>query len=289
MNRDHGKFIDETAVRRRFNRLAAGYDRHADIEREVAGRLLERLDPIRLQPQRIVDLGCGTGDGASGLRKRFPSAWLYGVDFAESMLRRGGGKMGLRRWLPLWPPSLSSSICADAVELPIAAQTIDLVWSNLLLPWCDAPQRVFSEAHRILRSGGLLTFSTLGPDSLKEIRQAFGDGRVRFHRLADMHDLGDMLIEAGYSDPVIDMQMIRVTYQDLGRVFEDLRRTGGNFMRDRPRGMMGRRTWNALRAGIEREAKEGGVTLELVFGHAWKRVSDASPRMGVPVRFFPRR
>lgn len=275
------------AVRRRFNRLASAYDRNSDIERDVAERLLVRLEPIRLQARRIVDLGCATGGNSKGLRAKFPGVWCCGVDFAEAMLRQKAENGAFHRWLPM--RKAGASVCANAGALPIASSSIDLVWSNLLLPWCDDPYAVFTEAYRVLREGGLLSFSTLGPDSLKELRGAFRDSGLRFQPLADMHDLGDMMIDAGYSDPVVDMEMVHVSYRDVDQLLSDLRSTGGNCLTVRPRGMLGRRKWEDVHGAFADAVGSSGVTLELIFGHAWKVGSDSTSSRAKPITFFPRR
>lgn len=218
--------------------------------------MLERLEYVRLVPRSVLD--AGSGPPRRELRRRYPHARVVAVDFSLPMLRRNA----LRRLLTgnLLP------VCADFERLPIAQAAVDLVWSNMALHWVGEPARAFREFHRVLAPGGLLTFSTLGPDSLKELRVAAGAQRV--HPFIDMHDLGDMLLAAGFADPVMDMEMLHVAYADADRLLRDLRASGQTSARaDRPRGLAGRRFAGALRRALGDKPQ---ATYEVVYGHAWK-------------------
>jgi malonyl-CoA O-methyltransferase len=276
VNRDAGSsraFVDTAAVRRQFSAISAGYGEAAHIEREIARRMFERLDYVTLVPERIVDLGCGSGAAGSALRARYPQAEVVGIDSAEGMLRAARrSRSVLARLLPFMKAGRIRHLCADAQALPLKAGSTQLVWSNLLLPWVDDPLAAFREAHRVLAPEGLLMFTSLGPDTLRELRGAFADGRARTQRFADMHDLGDMLIAAGFADPVMDMEVLTVTYPSLDALLTELRATGATCaMVDRPRGLAGRSLWNGMRARYPRSA-DGRVaaTLEVVYGHAWR-------------------
>jgi len=249
--------IDRRAARRRFERAAATYPESSRLEAEVAARMLERLDYIRLEPRRILDAGSGPPRGE--LRKRYPKATAIALDFSRAMLPRPR----FWRWLAA---GTQVAVCADVERLPLADAAVDLVWSNMALHWLSDPLPAFREFRRVLRPDGLLMFSTLGPDSLKELRAAAGEGRV--HRFIDMHDLGDMLLAAGLAAPVMDMELIAFEYPDADTLLGDLRGSGQTSARaDRPRGLAGRAFAERLRRALGEQPK---ATYEIVYGHAWQ-------------------
>lgn len=222
------------------------------MEAEVGARMLERLDYVKLAPRRILDAGSGLGREAKALARRYPKAELLALDFALPMLRRR-----------FWDKRIL--LCGDIVQLPLAYGSIDLLWSNMALHWAADPAAALREFERVLAPQGLLMFSTLGPDTLKELRAAAGAARV--HAFADMHDVGDMLVAAGFAAPVMDMEMIEVEYRQNKDLLTDLRASGQTSARtDRARGLAGRGFAARLRAGLEPRA-----TFEVVYGHAWKR------------------
>jgi malonyl-CoA O-methyltransferase len=267
---------DKRAARRSFGRAAHAYERHAVLQREVGSRLLHHLEPIRIEPRRVIDLGCGTGLAFGALRERFPGARLIGIDAALPMLRVA------RQRDPWWRRALGRSgpllACADAEHLPLAAGCAQLAFSNLMLQWCDAAT-VFAEAARVLETGGLLLFSTYGPDTLKELRAAFAaaDGAQHVNAFVDMHDLGDALVAAGFADPVMEMETITVEYSSVEALARDLKAGGGhNVLPGRPRALGGRARWRRMAQRYE-AARRGGAlpaTFEVVYGHAWR----AAPR-----------
>jgi malonyl-CoA O-methyltransferase len=267
---------DKRAVRRSFERAAATYDRHAVLQREVGARLAMHLDPIRLDARTVVDLGCGTGESFAELARRFPAARLVGLDIAPAMLARA------RARTPAWKRLLSARapalVCGDAEHLPLAGASAQLLYSNLALQW-TLPGRVFAEAARVLETGGLFMFSTFGPDTLKELRRAFAavDDHDHVNTFIDMHDLGDALVQAGFADPVMEMEALVLEYADVEAVARDLKAIGaGNALPGRPRGLAGKARWQAMAAEYERFRRDGALpaTYEVVYGHAWK----AAPR-----------
>lgn len=271
---------EKQAVRRAFERAAQHYDAAAVLQREVADRMAARLDYIKLQPQLVLDAGAGTGYCGPKLRQRYPQAQLIELDMAHSMLQVARGKTAWwRRKLPLLksfvPGGAPWQVCADIEALPLASATQDLVWSSLALQWCNTPDAAFAEFHRVLRPDGLLMFSTLGPDTLKELRAAFAgvDGYQHVNRFIDMHDLGDALVNAGFSTPVMDMEYITLTYQDVKAVLADLKSIGAaNQTAGRRRGLMGKQAWRQVLAQYEQLRRDGRLpaTYEVVYGHAWK-------------------
>jgi malonyl-CoA O-methyltransferase len=156
-------------------------------------------------------------------------------------------------------------VAADLAQLPLQGQCVQLVWSNMALHWLNDPLSAFREFSRVLATEGLLMFSTLGPDTLKELRAA---GASRVHGFTDMHDLGDMLVAAGFTNPVMEMEIITIDYGAGARLLDDLRRSGQtNARADRPRGLSGRRFGERVRSVLERSPR---ITFEVVYGHAWK-------------------
>ncbi|WP_332669827.1 methyltransferase domain-containing protein [Aromatoleum sp.] len=286
--------LDRDLLIRRFGRAAATYDEVSVLAREVARRMDERLDYIRIAPKRILDLGCGTGADFDVLAKRFPSATRVGVDFALPMLERARGDRGLfGRLRALGRPATPSLVCADAGALPLARASMSLVWSNLMLNWLADPLPALREMHRVLEVDGMLMFSSLGPDTLAELRvalpQAYGE---RVHRFIDMHDLGDALVAAGFSDPVMDMEVLTLTYSDLDELLRDLRLSGSaNASTARPRGLTGKSGWAAARSALDALRREGRLpaTFEIVQGHAWKAQPKVTDDGRAVMRFQPRK
>lgn len=267
-------FVDPRKVRRGFAKVASAYGEADFFAREIDRRMLERLDFVRIEPARIVDLGCSQGASLPALRERYPQAQAIGVDAVPEMLQAGAGaRPAWQRWLPFRRTAEPMFVAADAARLPLPAASTGLVWSNLLLHWLDDPLPALMEAHRILEVGGLIMFSTFGPDTLKELRGAFADGYAHTQRYIDMHDLGDMLVGCGFADPVMDMEMLTLTYDSMDALLGELRAAGATCaMRARRHGLAGRQAWQAARAAYE-SLRAGGrlpATFEVVYGHAWK-------------------
>jgi len=265
--------VDKKQVRRAFNRAARGYDAVAVLQREVCQRMLERLDYIKLQPARMLDVGSGTGWGTRQLAQRYPAAQIVALDMALGMLEVARKQSGW--WRKLFSGGQQSHVCADVEALPLAANSVEIVWSNLTLQWCNDLPATFSELHRVLKVDGLLMFSTFGPDTLKELRNAFHgtDGYNHVNRFADMHDIGDMLVHGGFAEPVMDMETLTLTYDDVKSVMQDLRSIGAhNATAGRAQGMMGKTAWRGVMENYERHRYNGKLpaTFEIVYGHAWK-------------------
>jgi len=276
--------LDKRAVRLEHRRAAATYDGAAVLQREVRGRMLERLDYVKIEPTALLDAGCGTGEALPLLRARYPGARAVAFDLALAMLTRTQARAP--RWQQ-WLGRAPGAVCGDLEALPFRDEAFGLVWSNLALQWCNAPDKVFADVRRALAPGGLFVFSTFGPDTLKELRAAFAaaDGRPHVNRFIDMHDLGDLLVHAGFANPVMDMEILTVTYEDVMAVMRDLKAIGAhNVNAGRPAGLSGRRMLAAVRDGYERFRRDGRLpaTFEVVYGHAWKPEPRLSPT-GRPV------
>lgn len=265
--------IDKKQVRRAFSRAARDYDASAVLQREVCTRMLERLGYIKLQPLRIIDVGSGTGWGTRQLGERYPKAEITALDIAIGMLHAARGTSGW--WQKLFSGKRESFLCADVEQLPLASNSVNMVWSNLALQWCNDLPATFVELQRVLKTDGLLIFSSFGVDTLKELRAAFSEVDEYNHlsRFADLHDIGDMLVEAGFADPVMEMEKIILTYDDLRAVMQDLKSIGAhNATTGRSRGMMGKTAWQRITENYERFRRDGKLpaTFEIVYGHAWK-------------------
>ena len=270
--------IDKRLARSAFERAADRYEEAAALQQEVEGRLLERLDLVRLEPRRILDLGAGTGRGSHALLQRYRGAQVVALDIALRMLqhtRRRG------RWLrrPL-------CACGDAERLPFAAGAFDLVYSNLMLQWCTDLDAAFAELRRVLAPGGLLLFTTFGPDTLHELRGAWSevDGHTHVNAFLDMHDIGDALLRSGFAGPVMDVERLTVTYGDVRDLMRDLKQIGAhNVTAGRARGLTGRRRLQAMVEAYERHRRNGVLpaSYEIVHGHAW--APQASVSVPLPV------
>ena len=266
-------------VRRSFGAAAGTYDENAFLQREIANRLFERLDYIKLNPARALDLGSGTGYATRKLRDRYLNADIVSLDLAPPMLQFARRQLpqtpALARLLKVFTRSATTDfICADAESLPLANESLDLALSCLTLQWCT-PERVAKEVSRVLRPNGLFMFTTFGPDTLKELRQAFRsvDDKPHVNDFVDMHDIGDILVQAGFADPVMDQETITLTYTDLKTMLRELKGIGAhNVLPGRETGLMGKISWQKLQAAYEkfRLDKRLPATYEVVYGHAWK-------------------
>ena len=264
--------IDKKMMRRAFSRAAAGYDASAVLQREVCTRMLERLDYIKLKPTRLLDAGCGTGWGGRPLAEKYPDAQLISLDIAIGMLQTAQSRSSW--WQKLFG-GRQMAVCADVEALPLPPASLEMVWSNLAVQWCNDLPAIFVELHRVLKTEGLLMFSTFGPDTLKELRQAFNgvDDNNHLNRFADMHDVGDMLMQAGFSEPVMDMEYMTLTYDDVRGVLQDLKAIGAhNTTQGRAPGLMGKSAYGRLLENYEKLRRDGKLpaTYEIVYGHAWK-------------------
>lgn len=254
-------------VRARFNRASRHYDASAAVIGELRQRLLERLDVVRLAPERILDLGAGTGTGTRALKDRYPKAQVLALDSAERMLLQARTQRGWRRKFDL--------VCADAAALPLHAAAFDLVLSHMMLPWCNALDGVFAEVARVLRPGALFTFSSLGPDTARELRRLWRtiDPAVHVHGFIDMHDVGDALMRAGFADPVMDVETVTVTYPSVEHLVREARQLAlTNVAAGRPRGLGSKAKAQQLKREYDVLRRTDGtlpVTLEVVYGHAW--------------------
>jgi malonyl-CoA O-methyltransferase len=257
---------ERKAARRQFRRAAARFGQAAFVHDEARSRLVDRLNYLAIEPACIVDLGSGPGAALSTLSARYPAARVIALDSTPAMLGRTAAR---------------AAVCGDAERLPLRDASVDLLFANLLLPWCD-PEVFFAECARVLASQGLLVFSTVGPDTLAEIRRAWastGDQAVHVHGFVDMHDLGDVLMRSGLAEPVLDVDRIDVTYRDSRALIDDLRACGAtNVAGGRRRSLTGRQRWTQAETALAGPNERFGVTVELILGQAWKGQNRTSER-----------
>lgn len=259
--------LDKAQMRRHFDRAAKNYDAAAILQREVGQRLYERLDYTTIQPKTVLDLGCGTGFLTQRLLKQYPKAELIALDIAVNMLKETQKCGGWFR-----KPKL---ICADAEALPLKNASVDLIISNLMLQWCNDLPASFAEMRRVLKPNGMVLFSSFGTDTLKELRASWQavDQYTHTSTFADMHDVGDALMQAGFAQPVMDMDMITMTYHSVRELMQDLKQIGANNAHHSQRkSLTGKQRLLAFEQAYQRYQQADGLypaTYEVIYGHAW--------------------
>jgi len=259
--------ISKRKIRRAFDRAADSYDDAAVLQKEVCSRLLEKLEYIKLSPQLILDAGVGTGEAVAPLMKRYKKSRLVALDLSERMLAKAPRHGSLLR-----KPEL---VCADIEHLPFCEDSFELIFSSLTLQWCNDMHATMKDILRVLKPGGLLMFSTFGPDTLKELRSCWSqvDEAVHVNEFTDMHDVGDGLLQAGFADPVMEAETITVNYESIDKLMADLRAIGANATAEGGRvGLTAPSVLTKLRQAYEiyRVDKLLPASYEVVYGHAWK-------------------
>jgi malonyl-CoA O-methyltransferase len=295
--------IRQDRVRRSFDRVAPMFATNDFLYREISRRMEERLDVVRIAPDKILDAGCGLGVDRLVLQKRYPQAAWFGLDQSVQMLRHGQeaerAALGfMRRLFHVGRRAQCLRVAGSLDALPVKGQSIDLIWSNAALHWIDQLPETLAEFHRVLRISGLLTFSLFGPDTLKELRQAIRAASVLFggvnanrvHDFVDMHDVGDMLVHAGFSDPVMDMEILTLTYADPRQMLRELQRAGSIGAQGvSVRGLVTPRFWKAVFEHWPRDVQgRYPLTFELIQGHAWKAAPRQHEDGRAVVNFMPR-
>lgn len=259
--------LDKRIVINRFDRAAKSYDNAAILQEEVLNRLLQRLRYIRHQPATIIDVGCGTGKGIRGLQKHYPRAQVYAIDIAQQMLLQARSRY---RFL-----ARKRLLAADMERLPFAAECFDMVFSSLALSWSNDLRATMSEFARVAKPGALLLFTSFGPGSLQELAQSWRalDDYPHVHQFVDMHDVGDIMLAAGFAQPVVDAETIRLEYRDFRTLLDDLKQVGAsNADCGRRRGLTTPRQLARLEASYREQGFENErfiASYEVVYGHAW--------------------
>ena len=274
--------IDQARVRRAFDRAADSYEQFAVLQNEVCKRLLEKLEIVKINPQFILDAGTGTGVAMPTLFKRYKKAQLVALDLSENMLNKSRQHGNFLR-----SPHL---VCADIEKLPFADNVFDLVYSSLSMQWCNDLNAVLLEAKRVLKPGGLFVFSTFGPDTLKELRSSWAsvDDVSHVNQFIDMHDIGDALLFDGFAEPVMEAEVLTVTYNSVDEIMHDLKAIGANVTAQRSRtGLGGKAALNNLRKSYEQFRQDNllPASYEIIYGHAWKPVLEKTKKQEIKQQF----
>ncbi|UOD27252.1 methyltransferase domain-containing protein [Massilia violaceinigra] len=294
--------IDLARVRFLFSRPQR-VERSDFLRREIASRMHERLMLVKVAPTRVLDAGCGSGADLALLQKDYPAAHIVGLDAASAMVEAARTPASaLKSLISRLLPSKAGVdlLCGDFGNLPLGPNSVDLVWSNLALHWHPQPDRVFAEWRRVLRNDGLLMFSNFGPDTLRELRTAFAQADAgadaapspRVLPFVDMHDFGDQLVAAGFSTPVMDMEVITVTYDTAEALLADARALGGNPLATRARGLFGRAAHARMLAALEQQRRPDGklaLSFEVIYGHAFRPAPRVTAAGEAIIRFEPRK
>ena len=277
--------IDVALLKKRFDRVVASYADAAVVQREVGNRLLERFDVMRIAPSVVLDVGCGPGTHTALLAQRFPDATVMAIDQAPAMVARAAPFVPKPGWLARLTGANSKvgngetlGLVADMNALPLPREYADVLWSNFALQWANDLPALFAEWSRVLKVGGVMMFTAPGPDTLIELRRAISRNEAEadkyVQRFPDMHDIGDMLVQAGFADPVMDMELITLEYATTDALWRDLKAQGaGNAMQTRARGLMTPRKLALIEAGLAAGRRDGGpirMSVEVIYGHAWK-------------------
>jgi malonyl-CoA O-methyltransferase len=258
--------LDRGGVRAAFDRAGASYESAAQLQGRVAQELLSRLETFRFEPAVVLDLGAGTGRASAELKRRYPRAQVLALDLSLGMLRQA--RHNLRLWRRF------ARVCADAQALPLKAASVDLVFSSLMLQWCEPLDVALTEVRRVLKGEGFFAFSTFGPATLMELRRAWAaaDDYNHVNHFIDVHDVGDALVRAGFSEPVLDVDRIELGYPDALALMRDLKAIGAhNVTAGRPRTLLGRAHLARMQAAYESERAQGVLpaTYEVIYGASW--------------------
>jgi malonyl-CoA O-methyltransferase len=271
--------LDKKAIRRSFERAASSYDQHAVLQREIESRLLERIDFRRFDPAVILDLGCGTGSASHLLARKFLQASVIALDWAPAMLKKVGAREGTGSNSFDGP----FEVCADMHRLPLASRSMDMVFSNLALPWSYDLPAVFREFRRVMKPDAMLVFTCFGPDTLHELKLAWraADDRPHVNDQPDMHNIGDELLLAGYREPVMDAERLTLEYPDVMSLMRELKGMGAhNVASQRLHGLTGKACMERVLQAYEqfRRNDRYPASYEVVYGTAF------APAEGQPVK-----
>jgi len=266
---ERSQYFDQARVRRAFDRAANSYEQFAVLQNEVCQRLLEKLEIVKINPQFILDAGAGTGAAIPALLERYKKAQLVALDLSENMLKKSS-----RHGSFLRSPHL---VCADIENLPFADGTFDLVFSSLSMQWCNDLNAALLEAKRVLKPGGLFVFTTFGPDTLKELRSSWAtvDDGGHVNQFIDMHDIGDALLQDGFAEPVMEAEVLTVTYHSADEIMHDLKAIGANVTVGKgcaAKGLGGKSDLHSVRQAYEQFRQNDllPASYEIIYGHAWK-------------------
>ena len=270
--------FDRRQLQHSFGRAAAGYAEVAMLQRESESRLLEQLEVLEARvPARVLDVGSGPGRASGVMKGRWPGSEVVAMDIALPML--GQVPKHTRFWRPV------RRVCAEAAKLPFADGSFDLIFSNMCLQWVPDLPVALAEFRRVLRPQGLLLFTSFGPDTLLELREAYlaaGEAHPPLSPFAAIQQVGDALISSGFRNPVLERENFRLTYPDAMALLRELRAIGaGDARNGRRRGLGGRSRQSRMIAAYETQRDSDGrlpSTWEVISAMAW------APEAGVPRR-----
>lgn len=252
------------AIRSAFNKSADNYNNHAFLQEEIAKRLEHKLNTIipNTNTPLIVDLGAGTGLLSEKLLKRYPNSQLLSIDFAQNSLKNNPA---------------THKICADAEQLPLADNSVDIIISNLMMQWCEDLNALFLQSSRVLKNQGLLLFSTFGPDTLKELKKSWSavDQQNHVNNFIDMHNIGDTMLQQGLQNPVLEMEIFTLTYQTVIDLMHDLKALGAQILSNGRKSLTGKTKFQTMLKLYESYRIDGKLpaTFEVIYAHAWKKTS----------------
>ncbi|NOQ87666.1 MAG: malonyl-ACP O-methyltransferase BioC [Gammaproteobacteria bacterium] len=283
MQSDHTQKFDKKRVRRAFDRAADNYQQFAVLQAEVCNRLLEKLEIVKISPQMILDAGTGTGSAIPALFARYKKAQVVTFDLSENMLLKAAQHGSFLR--------SPRAVCGDIEQLPFADNSFDLVFSSLSMQWCNDLNAALVEAKRVLKPGGLYVFTTFGPDTLKELRHSWSkvDEASHVNMFIDMHDIGDALLQDGFAEPVMEAEVLTVTYGSVEGLMRDLKAIGANVTAGASqteqvvkglvrKGLGGKSMLQTVRQSYEKYRQDDllPATYEIIYGHAWKPTLEVS-------------
>ena len=279
---------DKQQMRAAFEQSAEHYDAVAVLQREVADRLLERLDLLKMIPQSILDLGSGTGYCSEALATRYPKARITALDMAGAMVNK------TRKRFSTWSRFRRGHqfVCGDAESLPFADNSFEMIFSNLTIQWCGDLGQTFAEMKRVLKPGGVILYTTLGPDTLKELRNSWAsvDEGVHVNTFLDMHDVGDAMLRSRLAEPVMDMELLTMAYEDAMTLMRDLKTLGAhNVNPGRRSGLTAPKKLKAVMQAYESFRSADGMlpaSYEVVYGHAWKAEKEERPQQAPSSEFI---
>ncbi|VAW52085.1 Malonyl-[acyl-carrier protein] O-methyltransferase [hydrothermal vent metagenome] len=275
-NSDAEQYFDQKRVRSAFDRAAEKYQQVAVLQTEVCNRLLEKLEIVKIKPQMILDAGTGTGAAIPALFARYKKAQIVTLDLSENMLLKANQHGNFLR--------APQAVCGDIEKLPFTDDSFDLIFSSLSMQWCNDLNAAFVEAKRVLKPGGLYVFTTFGPDTLKELRHSWStaDKKNHVNQFVDMHDIGDALLQDGFAEPVMEAEMLTVTYNTVDALMHDLKAIGANVTSSESKinskGLGGKAMLKTVRESYEKYRQNDllPATYEIIYGHAWKTNTDST-------------
>lgn len=262
-----------TNIKNAFNKAAGTYNKNAVLQYEVGQRLIERLDFFSIEPQTILDLGMGTGAVTTLVQSKYPDAHIVGLDFAENMLREFKARSDHNN-----NSQNVTLLCADINKIPLADKSIDLIFSNFTMQWCESITSLFKECHRVLKTNGILIFTVPGPETLVELRYALDNidpEHSHVNNFIDMHDLGDILVQTKFAHPVMDNDHFTLTYSSVQNLLKDIKAVGANtkLTTNSRKTLFSKGKLQQLNAEFEKYKQADGkfpLTYEVVYGHAFK-------------------